>query len=254
LKVVGVVARKCARVIAISDSVAEKLKAIGLPGTSVTRVYNATSASRDKTGGVAKSVPDLDEKAGNFIILLPSASIREDKGLLVAVDTVGNLPERVVLWITGAIDDLAAQPFLSGLHRRIDELGIADRVKFIGRREDIFEMMQRADLILVPSLCEEGFGLVAAEAMLLERPVMVSNRGGLPEVVGHESGLTFDPENVPVLVEKIRKVMDDPAMLDAISLAGRRRAEELFVYSQWSGKIAASMMQVCGRNINAENS
>ncbi len=67
-------------------------------------------------------------------------------------------------------------------HRLALDLGVADRVHFIGVQEDMCPVLSLADVFLLPS-SEESFGLGALEAMACEVPVVCSNVGGLPEVV-----------------------------------------------------------------------
>ncbi|MEA3355158.1 MAG: glycosyltransferase family 1 protein, partial [Patescibacteria group bacterium] len=81
--------------------------------------------------------------------------------------------------------------------------GVEDRVKFIGRvaDEDLAMVYKEATLFVWPSLME-GFGLPVLEAMQMGVPVITSDRGALPEVVG-KAGLLIDPENVNELSKAI---------------------------------------------------
>jgi hypothetical protein len=93
-------------------------------------------------------------------------------------------------------------------------------------------------LLLVPSLCNESFGLVAAEAMLNGIPVLASNRGALPETIG-DRGFLFDipakytpgtqevptAEEVEPWVETIIRLWDDAAEYDRRSQAAREQAQ-----------------------------
>ncbi len=94
-------------------------------------------------------------------------------------------------------------------------------------------------LLLMPSLCNESFGLVAAEAMLNGIPVLASNRGGLPETIG-DAGFLFDipakytpetrevptAEEVERWVETIIRLWDDAAEYERWSRAARERAQQ----------------------------
>jgi alpha-1,3-rhamnosyl/mannosyltransferase len=79
-----------------------------------------------------------------------------------------------------------------------------------------------ARLLVLPSW-HEGFGLPALEAMALGVPVVVSNRGALPEVVG-DAGLQVAPDDTRALAAAIGAVIDDPARAADLSARGLARA------------------------------
>jgi glycosyltransferase involved in cell wall biosynthesis len=75
--------------------------------------------------------------------------------------------------------------------------------------DEVADLMRRASALVFPSLYE-GFGLPPIEAMACGCPVVCSDRGALPEVVGDAARLC-DPEDVASIVEAVREVLDDPA-------------------------------------------
>jgi glycosyltransferase involved in cell wall biosynthesis len=101
--------------------------------------------------------------------------------------------------------------------------------------EAVLRMYERASICVVPSLCEEAFGLVAVEAMASARPVCASRVGGLKDIVRDgETGLLFDRGDVAALEAGLDRLLDDEALRRAMGDAGRRRAGEEF---DW-GRIA----------------
>jgi glycosyltransferase involved in cell wall biosynthesis len=89
-----------------------------------------------------------------------------------------------------------------------------------------------ASLLVVPSL-DEGFGMTALEAMHMGVPVVASNRGALPEVVGN-AGVTVDATDAGALAAAMRAVLEDPARAGALVAAGRVRARHF----SWDGSAA----------------
>jgi len=87
--------------------------------------------------------------------------------------------------------------------------GIERRVHFLGKRDDIEELLASSDVMLLPS-DTESFGLVALEAMACEVPVVVSKVGGLPEVVqdGVE-GFLVEPRNVAGMAARTIEILGD---------------------------------------------
>ena len=111
---------------------------------------------------------------------------------------------------------------------RADELGVRDRVLFLGKHSSVHELLSCADLFLLPS-ASESFGLVALEAMACGAPVVASNVGGLPEVIEHgTTGYMFDIGDIDGMTEAGLRIMGDDEHWRSLSEAGRALAEERF--------------------------
>lgn len=111
---------------------------------------------------------------------------------------------------------------------RAEELGVRDRVMFLGKHTSVHELLSCADLFLLPS-ASESFGLVALEAMACGAPVVASNVGGLPEVIEHgTSGYMFDVGDIDAMAEAGLRIMGDDEHWRSLSEAGRAIAEERF--------------------------
>jgi len=86
---------------------------------------------------------------------------------------------------------------------------------------------RHAGIGLVPSLCREGFGLVAVEAMRSGVPVVASRIGALPEIVADGvTGLLVTPGNTPELLRSIRRMEEDPQLRRKMGAAGQARSEQ----------------------------
>jgi glycosyltransferase involved in cell wall biosynthesis len=104
------------------------------------------------------------------------------------------------------------------------KFGVEKEVKFIGRvaEPDLAAVYKGAELFVWPSLME-GFGLPVLEAMSMGVPVITSNRGALPEVVG-EAALQIDPENVRELAEAMRLVLKNTDLQEGLREKGYGQA------------------------------
>jgi glycosyltransferase involved in cell wall biosynthesis len=92
---------------------------------------------------------------------------------------------------------------------------------------------EKSDIVVVPSLWEEPFGLVAVEAMASGRPVCASRVGGLQDIVKHwETGMLFDRADSAALAEVLNTLLDDGALRLLLGEAGRRRAEAHYAWPQ----------------------
>jgi len=109
-----------------------------------------------------------------------------------------------------------------------EALGLADRVLFLGRREDVPELLALSEMLVLPSE-DEPFGRVIVEAMAMGLPVVATATGGVPEiVVPEETGLLVPPRDPPALAEAVVTLLDDPERSRAMGQAGRERVSGLF--------------------------
>jgi len=115
-------------------------------------------------------------------------------------------------------------PFTPDPRRIAQELGIAEQVIFIGwvSEEDKPALYSGARGFIFPSQYE-GFGLPPLEAMACGTPVIASDRGSLPEVVG-SGGILVSPDDVPGLAEAMRSLWEDQALRQELSERAQRQA------------------------------
>jgi glycosyltransferase involved in cell wall biosynthesis len=104
--------------------------------------------------------------------------------------------------------------------------GCAGRVKFLGWRDDISELMPLFDVFVLPSL-NEGMGRVLVEAMAAGRPVVASRVGGIPDLVRHgETGLLVTPRDDEALAAGISLLLSNPRLAGRMGEQGRLRCSE----------------------------
>ena len=107
------------------------------------------------------------------------------------------------------------------------ELGIAARVRFLGRvaEEDLPAVYRAADVTVVPSTHLEGFGLVVLESMASGRPVIATDVGGLPEALGpFADAWTVPAGSVDALAERMRAAVGAPVPADGLRRHALRRS------------------------------
>ena len=102
---------------------------------------------------------------------------------------------------------------------------LSPRVTFAGYVDEAERkrLLSTASMLVLPSL-EEGFGIPALEALTIGLPVIVSNRGALPEVVA-DAGILIEPEDVRGLAAAIERLLSDDYLRRALSAKGIERAE-----------------------------
>jgi glycosyltransferase involved in cell wall biosynthesis len=107
----------------------------------------------------------------------------------------------------------------------INRHGLQARIIFTGFVPDpeLVELYNAAQAAVLPSL-EEGFGLPAVEAMACGTPLICSDRGSLPEVVG-PAGRLFDPGRPDELAAVLRQVLGDERLRDSMRESGLQRSQ-----------------------------
>jgi N-acetyl-alpha-D-glucosaminyl L-malate synthase BshA len=112
------------------------------------------------------------------------------------------------------------------------EHNVQDRVHFIGKQDNVNELLPLADLMLMPSEME-SFGLAALEAMACSVPTIATRVGGVPELIqdGH-NGLLFDVGDTESMSAAAISLLSNPNRLEAMSKAGRKTAQDHFCASR----------------------
>ena len=112
------------------------------------------------------------------------------------------------------------------------QLGIKNKVIFMGERDNVSEILKTFDIFVLPSL-NEGMSNTILEAMATGIPVIASNVGGNPElVIDGRTGFLFSPNDVESLVQKIKTYILHPELKQKHGYNARKRVEEKFSLDQ----------------------
>ncbi|MHB8391751.1 MAG: N-acetyl-alpha-D-glucosaminyl L-malate synthase BshA [Acidobacteriaceae bacterium] len=111
-------------------------------------------------------------------------------------------------------------------------LKISDRVHFLGKHDQVNQLLPVADLMLMPSELE-SFGLAALEAMACEVPTIATTVGGVPEMIQNGvTGLLFPVGDVDAMSHAAVALLKDRDRLKAMALAGRQEAQRTYCASR----------------------
>jgi glycosyltransferase involved in cell wall biosynthesis len=141
-----------------------------------------------------------------------AGNIQEWKGQTVLVDALGMLREHPTVHavIAGGVHR-AGEGYANDLRARIAALGLERRVHLVGFRPDIPDVMNAWDVVVHASVRPEPFGRVILEGMLLGKPVIATDAGGVPELISDgETGLLVPPGDAPALAAALRRLLDAP--------------------------------------------
>lgn len=161
------------------------------------------------------------------------------KGLHDIIDALGGIPNAHYLAIGGG-------PERKALEHQAARLGASGRVHFAGETEHhaLPGLLNAADIFVQPSIGEEAFGISVVEAMACGLPALVSDQGGLREIVRDgDCGRLLPPGNVVAWRKAIADLSSNPALLRQLGAAARCRAEDSFTWDANARRLAALLAQ-----------
>jgi colanic acid/amylovoran biosynthesis glycosyltransferase len=169
------------------------------------------------------------EKKGH-VHLLEAVRLLRDRGVEIRVDLAGDGPLEAVL------------------RKRAVELAVGESVEFLGRvsHDDLLADLEggRWGAMALPSIVTpsgqlEGIPVSLIEAMACGLPVVGTDAGGVPELLGDGAGLLVPPGDVPALADALELLAREPAKRAALGERGRARVEEAFSVERIAGELQA---------------
>jgi glycosyltransferase involved in cell wall biosynthesis len=231
----------------IANSEATKIAFIEAGGKSelVQVAYNGFNAN-DYVTHSAKILPSKDDFGfnKNQYLIGHFSRLSPWKGQHILLTALSVCPENIAAIFVG--DALfGEQEYVQQLHQQVQELGLAHRVRFLGFRSDIPELMSVCDLIAHTSTAPEPFGRVIVEAMLCGKPIVAAGAGGTSEIIEHDkTGWLTQPGNAEQLAKRICQCVENPQHVAAVAQIAKQNAMEKFSLTSMSEKIDQLLNQV----------
>lgn len=223
------------KIIAISEAIAEVLRADGVAAERITVIRSAVDAARFAGPPDTRRFDELlgDTAGKRFIFcvaqLIPRKGHRFLLEAMVKLST--RYPDlRLLLYGRG--------PGEMELRSLAKQLDLRDRVRFAGFRNDLDRYLGCAELLVHPAT-EEGLGVAALKAAAAGVPVVAFAAGGLREAVADgETGLLVPPGDVDALTAAIARLLDDAPLRRQFGERGRQRMQSEFSIA---GMVAAHL-------------
>jgi glycosyltransferase involved in cell wall biosynthesis len=241
-------AKKSKKVIFVSDFSKNGIsKQLGIPSEKAETIYHGIKKevfTEDKNGSISDDLKEKLDKIGNYILSVSSIySFKNYAALLKAYSKLkSDLMDKYSIVIAGKILEIKHYKTLLNL---ADELGIRNRVHFLGKVEHKFipYLFSRATIFVHPSFLET-FGHTLVESMAAGVPVIAADSPAIPEILGG-AGLLFDPRNPAELAGKMTRVLEDKDLQKELIKKGLARTNQ---YS-WK-KSATETLQVLKKVYN----
>ncbi len=248
--VLGAIGRRADAILANSAYIARQFE--GLPLREPVRVvYNPVDLHRFDPAAVdGHAIRRELGIAADASVLAVIAQLTPWKGQDDAIRTVAALsslaPHTILLLVgsakfAGSGTQFDNRAYERTLHRLVGELGLGDRVRFLGERSDVPAVLAATDVLLLPSW-REAFGRIAIEAMAIGVPVLASEVGGPAEIVREgRDGLLLPPRRPGVWAAALGQLVTDRERRSAMGREARERARDFSL-----DKHVAAMLSIYG--------
>lgn len=231
------VSRRLSHIVTVStQSLDDIVQHFGVTRERVELIYN----------GIDTDIfaPGSEPKSAKMRVMTTASADQPLKGLRFLLQAVAklrpNYPDLEVL-VVGKLQEGGATEAL------LKALDLEHTVQFVSgiSNDEMASYYRSSTMVVCPSLYE-GFGLPAGEAMACGVPVISSDGGALPEVVG-DAGIIVPAGNSAALAEAMESLLEDAALREQLGAAGRERIE-----SQFSWKLCAQQLVRYYRSVIAE--
>jgi glycosyltransferase involved in cell wall biosynthesis len=206
------------RGIAVSQAIASSLDdVLGWPPDKLEVIHNGIAVERFGQ----RPDPELRRAltaGSDDLLFLTTARLDAQKGLDVLLRAARSV-DGVLFAIAGG------GPERARLEREADELGVRERIRFLGHRTDVPALLAVSDAFVLPSRFE-GTSLALLEAMAAGKPLVTSAIPGTNELVADgETGLLVPAGDPDALAAALRRIVAEPELRTHLGAAARRRAE-----------------------------
>src|SRR2546425_5742054 len=163
------------------------------------------------------------------VVIIQVSRMERWKGQLLHLDALSKLKSTPdwICWFAGGPQRPEEERYFEELRRAAVQLGIAERVRFLGERADVPKLLKAADIFRQPNLQPEPFGIVFIEALNASLPVVATSMGGASEIVDDSCGMLARPGNVEEIAGNLRRLIQDPGLRRRLAQVGPGRAKEL---------------------------
>lgn len=191
----------------------------------------------------------------NATVIVQVSRMEASKGHSVhleALSLISDLPNWVC-WQVGGVQRSHEIKYCKDLKSNAAQLGIADRVRFLGQRTDVPNLLAAADVYCQPNTSPEGFGLTFIEALNARLPVVTTAIGGAEEIINHTCGFLVPPNDPRALASTLRELIVNQSLRAKLGAAGPSRAEKICDLAAQMAQIKELLSGVAGDKTSVQH-
>ncbi|SDB63194.1 Glycosyltransferase involved in cell wall bisynthesis [Agrobacterium fabrum] len=168
--------------------------------------------------------------------------LSEWKGQHVFLDALAAMEGVQAVIVGGAL--FGQEAYEARIREQASRLGLDGRVRFLGFRSDVPELMASMDVVAHTSIVAEPFGRVVVEAMMCGRPVVATRGGGVTEIIRDgETGLLVPPGDAAALAAALGTILSDPALAQRLGQSGREDVSDRFSLEETCRSVSALLTE-----------
>ncbi|MCZ7450149.1 glycosyltransferase family 4 protein [Agrobacterium rhizogenes] len=237
-------ARLFARLVAVnSEETGRAFVEAGGEADKVRIVYNGFDPAKAKlhdAGMAARLRAELGLGPQALVGLFGRLS--EWKGQHVFLDALATMEGVQAVIVGGAL--FGQEAYEARIREQASRLGLDGRVRFLGFRSDVPELMASMDVVAHTSIVAEPFGRVVVEAMMCGRPVVATRGGGVTEIIRDgETGLLVPPGDASALAAALGAILSDPALAQRLGQSGREDVSDRFSLEKTCRSVSALLTE-----------
>ncbi len=185
-----------------------------------------------------KAVRDANGAREDAVVILTACRLEEWKGHPLLLDALGAMKDepRWVCWVAGGVQRPHEGEYLERLRRQEAALGLTGRIRWLGQRSDVADLLAGADIHCQPNIGPEPFGIVYVEALYAGRPAVSTKHGGAAEIIDASCGVLVEPGRADQLAGALVRLIDDPERRRQLGSQGPVRAHALCDPAEQLGK------------------
>jgi glycosyltransferase involved in cell wall biosynthesis len=168
--------------------------------------------------------------------------LSEWKGQHVFLDAIAAMDGVQAVIVGGAL--FGQDAYETRIREQASRLGLDGRVRFLGFRSDVPELMASMDAVAHTSVVAEPFGRVVVEAMMCGRPVVATRGGGVTEIIRDgETGLLVPPGDASALAAALGCILSQPALAERLAQQGREDVSRRFSLEETCRSVSALLSE-----------
>ncbi|MCK4912325.1 MAG: glycosyltransferase family 4 protein [Candidatus Omnitrophica bacterium] len=225
------------KIIAVSHFIKKEIIGIGIDDKKITVVHHGVDQDRFVPGVETKSILEKYPQLKGKKIVFHPARIGLAKGCdfsIKAMNIVRQKDPSIMLVLAGSKNIIdwgdTQQKDIAYLVDLIKHFGMEDNVLIdMYTLDEVKELYEISDICLYPSSAPEPFGLTMLEAMAMAKPMIVTNMGGMPEIIKHGiNGFVIPVRDFEAMAAKICQLLEDTKLRERFGYTGREMVESQY--------------------------